>query len=57
MRKHTLFAIVNHLKPLIRKQDTHYKMSIPAKVQMACAFYKFAQGYNLLICCELFVVG
>jgi len=32
-------------------------MSIPTKVQVACAFYKFAQGCNPLICCELFVMG
>jgi hypothetical protein len=32
-------------------------MSIPVEVQVACAFYKLAQGCNVLICKELFIVG
>jgi hypothetical protein len=57
MRKQILFVIVDHLRSLIRKQDTHYKMSTLTEVRMACAFDKLAQGCNLLICSALFVVG
>lgn len=57
MKKQTLFAITNCLRPLIRKQDTHYKMFILVEVQVAYAFYKLTQGCNLLICNELFTMG
>ncbi len=55
--KETLFAIVDHLKPLIWKQDTCNKLFIPLEVCITFALYNIAQGCNLLICNELFVVG
>jgi hypothetical protein len=55
--KETLFAIVDHLGLLIRKQDTCNKLFIPMEVCITCALYNIAQGCNLWICNELFAVG
>jgi hypothetical protein len=55
--KETLFAIVDRLMPLIQEQDTCNKLFIPMEVCITCALYNLAQGCNLLIYNELFVVG
>lgn len=55
--KETLFAIVNHLGRLIRKQDTCNKLFIRMEVCITCALYNIAQGCNLWISNELFAVG
>jgi hypothetical protein len=39
------------------KHITWYKLFIVVEVRVACALYKIAQGCNMLICNEMFVVG
>lgn len=45
------------LAPLVRKQDTKYRLVIPVSVRVACSLFKLSHGVSLLICSELFAVG
>jgi len=57
LTKGTLFDIANQLKPLIQKQNMKYQFVIPMEVCVTCSIYNLAQGVNLLICNEVFVIG
>lgn len=57
MTKLNLLWIVNQMRLVLLKYDTHYQKTIPIDIQVLCAIYKLAHGANFLVCNELFAIG
>jgi hypothetical protein len=57
MTKPAVLALSDLLGPHVKRQDTKYRLAIPALVRVALTLFKLTQGASLLVCSEMFAVG